>query len=74
MIIWSFSKKKKKTKSLDGRITQQIGQTLFLYKLTMQNIEVLFCKHCKVGAYIAIYFWKNKKQQKKQQKPKNMFF
>jgi len=33
---------------LDGWITQQVGQTLFLYKLIMQNLdEILLCKHCK---------------------------
>jgi hypothetical protein len=40
--------------SLDRWIAQQVKQTLFLYKLIMQNLnEILLRKRCKERAFVA---------------------
>jgi len=52
-------------------ITQQVEQTYFLYKLTMQNLdEILLRKYCKVGICCYLFFWTHKNQEKKYKKNK----
>jgi hypothetical protein len=51
---------------VDGLITQQVGQTPFLYKLIMQNLdESLLHKHYKERSFVDIHFYPTKKSRKK---------
>jgi hypothetical protein len=53
-------KKKKKRSEVFGWVDHLASQEdlLFLYKLTMQNIEeFLLRKHCKEGASVVTHFW-----------------
>jgi hypothetical protein len=46
-----------KVKSLDEWITQQVEQTLFLYKLLIQNLdEILLCDCGKERAFVVTLF------------------
>jgi len=54
---------------LDELITQQVGQTLFLYMLIMQNLdEVLLHKYCEKRVFIVTYFLTYNKSRKKKEK------